>query len=1376
MKNYTRVPLSSKLILFAVIFISTLLNKSFAQTAVTNINANYVDVNDSSNDYNINGYGGTYPTGTNYTIQHTTVTSSSNNLVLSDFSIGADNYVPFLIADESFVQRVDNANVTGNRQVIFHEREVISGTTLQLDSDYVATNEAVFNSTIINRGADNTFANQGGANINNIERIDFVWTTGLATPTPALSGFLVLERGGNDPFKVAPILSIDGSNQPTSYGNLLSVPASNWGDTGNTIQTTVFVKDEADANLRPSTDVGNQNINAVYVSFSDLGIAPNTTVYGYSIIPNDVNTTSHTLTDVTTFPTATSSASGQGGIDLIVTGAVYNADGNLARALIITANDDDFSATTFGSAGGTTSTVFTNDDANGTTPATNALIDNNINISNDDGLIGVVINNNGTIDVPFGATPGTYNVEYQICLTADNTICDTAIATIVIVDDCDALASGNTDTDGDGVSDVCDFDDDNDGILDTNDIDCAPGPLALGQTFADNTGSNFNAEFIPNVYEYGGASVTFGYEPYGGSAWHLSGVTSQNNPGILPDGDYINAIADGTTFPENEHVRFYFNFSEPVYNVNFKVGGLDNSDRADFFAVNNTDNVPVNISDINVGANLTINGQSAVTGPSANANAPSNSIAIQIDGPVTQIIIDVGNQDGNELETVEIQFYEMQYCLPLDTDGDGVIDILDLDSDNDGIYDIDEVGGTDFNNDGQADGAVDANGIPASASGGISPIDTLNDGSFDYQNTDSDGDGCADANEAYGNVTAAGIDGGQFGFPDPANVDTSGLVDLGALVDYDIGTNPSVTDPTINSVCDPCNAISSGNTDTDGDGISDICDEDNDNDGIIDIYEQDCSPGPIALGQTFSDNTGSNFNAEFIPNVYAYGGASVTFGYEPYGGSAWNLSGVSNQNNPAILPDGEYINVIADGTTYPEGEVVRFYFTFSQPVYNVNFKLGGLGDFERADFTATNGSDNLPVNLSDINVGGGLTIANQSAVTGASVDSAAPANSINVSVFGPVTEIIVTVGQQDGDELENVDLQFYEMQYCLDLDTDGDGVNDVVDLDSDNDGIYDIDEAGNGALDTNNDGILDSNDASFSDGDGNGADDTAQANIPVDTLTDGSFDFQNTDSDGDGCPDANEAYDSPFVSGSDGGQFGEPDPASVDSNNGLVTEAGVDYSLGTNSAVTDPGIASSCVINPSITTVKTFTDIDGNALTTEYSAVGEVINYTITLTNSGNVDIYSPTMVDTTADSAPVRGGDAPGNDDGVLNVGETWTYIASHTVTQADLDNGSYTNTAEADGSADTTNDGSGDTPVDNDESETVNAIQSSNFELTKTAAITNDVGPAGASLGDELTYTFSVENTGNVTISNLAIDDALTGSVDLAITPSTLAPGATG
>ncbi|MGB5462138.1 MAG: hypothetical protein WBM92_02125, partial [Aureibaculum sp.] len=118
-----------------------------------------------------------------------------------------------------------------------------------------------------------------------------------------------------------------------------------------------------------------------------------------------------------------------------------NSTAALLTILTIDAVDDDLSATKVdGTAGGTTTSVFANDDSDGTTPATDALIDDNISITNDGGLTGVTINTDGTIVVPAGATEGVYTVTYSICLTADNSICDTAtvildVQTIDAVDD-----------------------------------------------------------------------------------------------------------------------------------------------------------------------------------------------------------------------------------------------------------------------------------------------------------------------------------------------------------------------------------------------------------------------------------------------------------------------------------------------------------------------------------------------------------------------------------------------------------------------------------------------------------------------------------------------------------------------------------------------------------------------------------------------------------------------------------------------------------------------------------------------------------------------------------------------------------------------------
>ena len=191
----------------------------------------------------------------------------------------------------------------------------------------------------------------------------------------------------------------------------------------------------------------------------------------------------------------------------------------------------------------------------------------------------------------------------------------------------------------------------------------------------------------------------------------------------------------------------------------------------------------------------------------------------------------------------------------------------------------------------------------------------------------------------------------------------------------------------------------------------------------------------------------------------------------------------------------------------------------------------------------------------------------------------------------------------------------------------------------------------------------------------------------------------------------------------------------------------------------------------------------------------DTINYTITVENTGNVTL---TDIDVSDPDVTFVGGDT--NPIASLAPGATASFMVRQVITAADIVNGYVENSATATGDSpsgtDDVSDDS-DTDVDADgnaipNNETVdgpdagtdttedptrtNLTANPELILTKTAVITNDVLPVGASLGDEITYTFSVENTGNVTIDNITIDDALTGSVGLAIVPSTLLPGETG
>ncbi len=204
---------------------------------------------------------------------------------------------------------------------------------------------------------------------------------------------------------------------------------------------------------------------------------------------------------------------------------------------------------------------------------------------------------------------------------------------------------------------------------------------------------------------------------------------------------------------------------------------------------------------------------------------------------------DLDDDNDGILDTVE-----NAACSPssagCDTDGDGIINSLDLDSDNDGITDAKESNGTDANGDGRIDGSVDANGIPVTANGGLTPPDTDTDGSPNPYDLDSDNDGLFDAKEANGidanndgkvdgGIDANGIPTAANGGLTPPDTDGDGTPDYRDL-DSD---NDGLTDAEEKGP-------STTPRDTDGDGTPDYRDLDSDNDGLTDSEEKGPSTTP----------------------------------------------------------------------------------------------------------------------------------------------------------------------------------------------------------------------------------------------------------------------------------------------------------------------------------------------------------------------------------------------------------------------------------------------------------------------------------------------------------------------------------------------------
>jgi len=173
--------------------------------------------------------------------------------------------------------------------------------------------------------------------------------------------------------------------------------------------------------------------------------------------------------------------------------------------------------------------------------------------------------------------------------------------------------------------------------------------------------------------------------------------------------------------------------------------------------------------------------------------------------------------------------------------------------------------------------------------------------------------------------------------------------------------------------------------------------------------------------------------------------------------------------------------------------------------------------------------------------------------------------------------------------------------------------------------------------------------------------------------------------------------------------------------------------------------------NPQLNLVKT-------ADKTSFSAVGDVITYTFNVTNTGNVTLTGVAVNDPMLGSTPPAGCTWA-----TLDAGASVSCTATYSVTQADLDKGSVTNAASVAGNPPTGG------PTDGTDTVTVPADDQPGLTLKKTADKTSF-----SAVGDSITYTFDVTNTGNVTLTDVAVNDPMLGSTPPAgCTWATIAAG---
>ena len=808
----------------------------------------------------------------------------------------------------------------------------------------------------------------------------------------------------------------------------------------------------------------------------------------------------------------------------------------------------------------------------------------------------------------------------------------------------------NDDTDGDGLADRIDPDDDNDGIPDIKELEYGSNPLIKDSDFdgLDDL-EEINLGTKPNNSDTDGDSYNdlddeFPLDPKENGDNDKDGIGDNADDDDDNDGladkeekiygiDPLNPDTDSDGLADGKEIILRTDPNDPDTDDDGILDGADSNPFSPFKVADfDRDGLPDDIDPDDDNDNVRDTFEYAIGTDPFNPDTDGDGLN---DGSELLRKTDPKNPDtdGDGYDD-PIDHFPTDPFEYIDSDRDGLGDVYDIDDDNDGVSDIEELSRrTDPKNaDSDDDGLTDFEEVTLGTDPRRSDTDKdglsdnhENDIGTDPLNPDSDGDGVFDGDDKLPNNADEDFDSDEDGIGDNKDPDddNDGSLDADELLNGTDPLNPdtdgdgSSDGEEVKRGTDPLNPDTDGDgildgeddfpldpnraDDADGDGIPDDEDTDDDNDGLLDTLEATLGTNP-EKPDTDDDGLSDYDEVELDTDP---------LNPDTDGDVLTDSEEVENKTNP-LSPDSDQ-DGLTDGM-----EILN-----KTDPNNPDTDGDGIND----------GLDQLPLNAKESRDHDGDGIGDEKDDDDDNDGvSDQDEEKIGTNPFNPDSdEDGLSDGQEvnrrtnplkkdtDGDGVIDTDDNF-PLDDKESIDTDRDGIGNNSDSDDDNDNITDDKEIALGTdplkSDSDSDGLKDGDEIEAqtdplnpdSDGDGSpdGSDDfPLDPNISVDSDRDGVSDQkekeirtnpENPDTDGDGSNDGDElarGTDPRDIDSDDDGIMDSEDDLPLDQNESVDTDKD---GIGDNSDTDDDGDGIEDEIEISEGTDPKMKDSDGDGI------------------------------------------------------------------------------------------------------------------------------------------------------------------------------------